>query len=205
MRGLLALALAAPLLAQSPYPKHNLTFGVGAGLPGADLAAPFKASGGITVGYGYRLHEHLQADIGLDTVFGAGRVREFLLSEFGYLRIRDFQWLVPFGARLVFPLKDGRWQLSGGGGGAYMRYSERLRQISSYYHFECPTCEARSGWGAYGLVSLGYGLDRYNHFRIGVTSKIYRGHTDGGSIGALANGKTLDRWVNTFADFTFSF
>lgn len=205
MKALLVFALAAPLVAQSSFPRHHITLGAGAGLPGGDLTAPFKTSGGITAGYGYRLYRHLQADIGLDTVFGAGRVREFLVSEFGYLRIRDFQWLVPFGARLVLPLKDGRWEVSGGGGGAYLRYSERLRQVSSYYRFECPDCEARSGWGTYGLVSVRYGLDRYSHFRLGVTTKVYRGHTDGGAIGALPNVKTLDRWVNTFADFTVSF
>lgn len=204
MRALLILAMVVPLAAQS-YPKHHITIGAGAALPGQDLTAPFKASGGITAGYGYRIFRNVQADIGLDTVFGAGRVREFLESDYGYLRIRDFQWLVPFGARLVLPLKEGKVELSGGGGGAYLRYSERLRQISSYYRFECPYCEARSGWGTYGLVSGSVGLDRYNHFRVGVTTKVYRGHTDGGTIGALPTGKTQDRWINTFADLTVNF
>ncbi len=204
MKVFLTLALAVPLLAQ-PFPRHHVAFGAGAALPGGDLAAPFKTSGAITAGYGYRVYRNLQADIGLDTAFGAGRVRDFLVSDYGYLRIRDFEWMVPFGARLVLPLKEGKVEISGGGGGAYMRYSERLRQISSYYRFECPYCEARSGWGTYGLVSGSVGLDRYNTFRIGVTAKVYRGHTDGGTIGSLENGRTLDRWINTFAVFSVSF
>jgi hypothetical protein len=71
MKALLVFALAAPLVAQSSFPRHHITVGAGAGLPGGDLAAPFKTSGGITAGYGYRFYRHLQADIGLDSAPGA--------------------------------------------------------------------------------------------------------------------------------------
>jgi hypothetical protein len=205
MRLLFFLVLALPLAAQPPYPKHNVSFGVGAGLPGAELTGPFGNSAGVTVNYGYRWQRWLQADLGLDTLFGAARVRDFVPTEFGYLRIRDFQFLVPFGGRLVLPLQEGRTQLSFGGGGAYMRYSERLRQPSSYYHFECPDCQARSGWGSYARVGGSFALDRYQRFRVGVTSKLYRGHTDGGRLGALPGVESLDRWINLFADFTIGF
>ncbi len=86
-----------------------------------------------------------------------------------------------------------------------MRYSERIQQPSSYYHFTCPNCNSRSGWGNYALVGVSYALDYYQRFRLGVTSKFYRGHTDGSSVGALPAAETLDRWVNLFADFTVSF
>ncbi len=208
MRGLLILgilALALPLAAESPYPKYNFTFGAGAGLPGGQLRGPFANSAGISAGFGYRWKKYIQADVGLDTLFGAGRVRDFVYTELGYLRIRDFQWLIPFGGRLVLPVRDGRVQLSVGGGGAYLRYSERLRQPSSYYHFECPECSSRGGWGTYGLVGGSYSLDRYQRFHVGITSKIYRGHTSGSSIGGVPAAETLDRWINVFADFTVSF
>jgi hypothetical protein len=48
-------------------------------------------------------------------------------------------------------------------------------------------------------------IDRYQRFRLGVTSKLYRGHTDGGALGALPAIETTDRWINLFADFTVSF
>ncbi|MFB3775953.1 MAG: hypothetical protein ACE141_00045 [Bryobacteraceae bacterium] len=202
---LLVVAAATPLAAQSRYPKHNFTIGAGAGLPGGELSGPFSNRPGISVGYGYRVLNYLQVDGGLDTVFGAAGVRAFLPTELGYLRIRDFQWLLPFGGRLVLPVSGGRLLLSGGGGGAYMRYSERLRQPSSYYRFECPDCTSRSGWGNYALASASMALDHYQRFRVGVTAKLYRGHTDGAALGALPAVETLDRWINIFADFTVSF
>ena len=205
MKGFLLLALALPLMAQSSYPKHNFSVGAGAGLPGGELTGLFDDSAGVTFNYGYRWQKYLQADIGMDTLFGAAGVRDFVPSELGNLRIRDFQFLVPFGGRLVLPVHDGRVQFSAGGGGAYMRYTERLRQPSSYYRFECPDCSARSGWGSYALVGGSVALDRYQRFRLGVTSKLYRGHTDGGPLGALPAIETTDRWINLFADFTVSF
>jgi hypothetical protein len=205
MKSLILLALALPLAAQSTYPKHNFSLGVGAGLPGGELTGLFRNSAGITFNYGYRKWRYLQADVGLDTLFGAAGVRDFIPTELGYLRIRDFQFLIPFGGRFVLPVKDGRMQFSAGGGGAYMRYSERLRQPSSYYRFECPDCAARSGWGSYALAGGSYALDRYQRFRLGVTAKLYRGHTDGGALGAVQAAETLDRWINLFADFTVSF
>ncbi len=201
----LLLAALSPLAAQTSWPKHYATFGVGAGLPGGALSGLFTDKPGITVDYGYRVLKYVQADVGLDTVFGAAGVRQFLSTDLGYVRIRDFQWLIPFGGRLVLPVKNGRVLLSGGGGGAYMRYSERLQQPSSYYHFACPNCTSRSGWGNYALVAGSYALDHYQRFRVGVTSKFYRGHTNGAAVGALPPVETLDRWVNLFLDFTVTF
>ncbi len=205
MKVWLVLLLALPLAAETPFARHHFTVGAGAGIPGAQLKEPFSNSAGVTVSYGYRKWRYVQADIGLDTLFGAARVRAFIPSQFGYLRIRDFQWLIPFGGRLVIPVSGSRWQVSAGGGGAYMRYSERLQQPSDYYRFACPDCQSRSGWGSYALVGASAALDYYGHFRLGVTSKIYRGHTDGGALGKVPAVETLDRWINLFVDFSVNF
>lgn len=204
MRFLALLAVALPVLAQS-YTKHNFTVGLGAGLPGAELGGLFDNSPGVSVGYGYRLHPNFQLDGGLDVLFGAAGVRDFLQTEFGYLRIRDYQYLIPFGGRVILPVAEGRLLLSAGAGGAHMRYSERLSQPSDYYRFNCPTCTARNGWGYYGLVGGSYALDRYQRFRIGVTTKVYRGHTEGQPLGQLSGVRTRDRWINLFGDFSICF
>jgi hypothetical protein len=205
MKALLLLAAVVPLLGQTSYPKHNITLGAGAGLPRGELNSFFAESAGVSVGYGYRFQRCLQADIGLDTLFGAARVRDFLSTDLGYLRIRDFQFLIPFGGRVVLPLREGRVLASLGGGGAYLRYSERLRQPSSYYRVECPDCTSRSGWGTYALAGTSLALDRYQRFRLGLTAKVYRGHTDGEAIGSAPPLRTRDMWLNLFADFTVSF
>ena len=197
--------LAIPLLGQSWYPKHNFTFGAGVGRPRGDLVSYFSDSPAVAVGYGYRFHPNLQIDVGLDTVFHAAGVKDFYESGFGAHRIRDYQFMVPMGGRAILPLAGGRLLFAGGGGGAYMRYSERIYQPSDYYQIDCPVCASRDGWGYYGLLSATAFVDRAKHFRLGVTSKVYRGHTDGEPLGSAPGARTRDRWINVYGEFGFSF
>jgi len=205
MKPLLLITLAAPLYAQSWYPRHTFSLGVGAGSPRQELAGPFRDSAGIAVGYGRRFHRNFQADVGLDTVIGAARVRDYLESSFGDLRIRDYQFLIPFGVRAILPMDRGRFLVSAGGGGVHMRYTELLRQPSDYIRIDCRVCSSRSGWGVYALVGASMALDRYQRFRLGVASRIYRGYTNGDSLGLVPGIRTKDQWVNVFGEFGISF
>ncbi len=200
--GLLTLAGAS---AQSWYPHHSFHFGMGAGQPRGDLRPFFDDAFGLEIGYGYRFHRYFQADLGFETVFGAAGVRDFLPTGFGDLRIRDYQYLVPLGGRAIAPLANGRFEIYGGGGGAYMRYSERLRQPSDSFHIDCAVCASRDGWGWYGALGASAALDRGRHVRLGVGSKVYRGHTSGDPLGAVPALRTRDHWVNVFGELTFAF
>ncbi len=187
------------------YPHHNFTAGLGAGVPRADLQPFLDPKFGFTVGYGYRFHRFFQADIGLDTIVGAAGVRDFADTPLGYRRIRDFQYLVPMGGRVILPLAQGRFQFFAGGGGAYMRYSERISQPNSYYRLDCPFCTSRSGWGYYATAGFQAALDSNQHFRLGLGPRIYRGHTEGEPLGAVPGIRTRDQWINLMAEFGFSF
>jgi opacity protein-like surface antigen len=205
-RALFLFAISgATLAAQSWYPHHNATVGLGAGLPRGDLAGYFDNSFGVNLGYGYRFHRNFQADAGFETLFGAAGVRDFYTSDFGALRIKDYQFLVPLGGRAILPLARGRLLLFGGGGGAYMRYQERIRQPIQYYRIDCPVCSARSGWGYYALAGASVALDRYQRFRLGASSRLYRGYTEGESLGLVQAGRTRDHWVNLYGEFGISF
>jgi len=206
MRYLIALIGAAVALsAQTFYPRHNFTFGAGPASPRGELNGLFADRPGISIAYGYRFERYFQADIGLDTVFGAAQVRDFLETPFGFSRIRDYQFFLPLGGRGILPLARGRLLISGGGGGAYVRYAELLHQLSQYYRLDCPVCSARSGWGYYALVSTEAFVDRGRHFRLGVTSKVYRAHTEGDPLGPVAGVRTRDRWLQIFGQVGFSF
>ncbi|HOK46674.1 MAG TPA: hypothetical protein PLA43_07140 [Bryobacteraceae bacterium] len=198
-------AVAGVAAAQDYYPRHNFTFGVGAAQPRADLNGLFKNSPGISFSYGYRFARNFQADAGFETVFGAADVRDFLNTEFGPVLIKDYQYFVPLGGRAILPLIGGRLLFSGGGGGAYMRYSERLRQPSDFFRIACPVCTSRSGWGYYALVDISTFVDNSQHFRVGVVSKVYRGHTNGEPLAALPGVRTRDHWVNIMGQVGFSF
>jgi hypothetical protein len=207
---LFAILISGTLAAQprgGGFNRHNFTTALGAGLPRGDLRPFFDDSVGFNFGYGYRFHRNFQLDAGLDTIFHAAEVRDLFQSVVGDLRIRDYQFLVPFGGRAILPVFDGRLLLYGGGGPAYMRYQERIRQPFSeaYFRLDCTVCRSRDGWGYYALAGWSVAVDRRHHFRVGVTSKVYRGETGGDAFGAVPPIRTQDRWVNVFGEFGFSF
>jgi hypothetical protein len=191
--------------AQGSYPRHNINLGLGAGVPRADLSSVFDPKVGLSVGYGYRFHPNFQADFGFDTVFGSANVRDFVDTFVGYRRIRDFQYFLPVGGRVILPLAHGRLLFHGGGGGAYMRYQEQISQPNEYIRLDCPDCAARSGWGYYATAGFSVFLDREHRFRFGIAPKIYRGHTDGGPLGNVPAIRTRDHWVNVMGEFGISF
>jgi hypothetical protein len=208
MRRLLALLLlSVPLLAQTPFRKHYITVGGGGGVPGGEIGSGLVTSPVFRLGYGYRFHPYFQADLGFDTVFHAAKVRDFVSTQFGDLRLKDYQYMLPMGGRAIIPLRDNRILLHAGGGGAYLRYQERIRQPfgGSNFRLDCPSCRERSGWGYYGLVGVSVALDRSQNFRFGFSSRVFRANTSGDAFGPLPAFTTRDQWVNTAAEFTISF
>jgi hypothetical protein len=207
MRLPLGLLLLAAVASAEEYQRHSFHVDLGAAQPRGELRSLFSDSFLAGAGYGFRFHEFFQADIGFDTVFGAAGVRDFAPSVVGDLRIRDYQSFLPFGGRVILPLGAERFRVYGGGGGAYMRYSERIRQpfADSGFRIDCSVCSSRHGIGYYGLVGVDLALDQAQHFRIGVGGRVIRGETEGDPIGAVPARRTEDRWINVFARFSFSF
>jgi hypothetical protein len=202
---LLAFGLLPTVALADGFPHHNFNFGVGAGVPRADIGNFFDPKPGVSVGYGYRFHPYFQADVGFEAIFGAGNVNDFANTIIGYRRIRDFQYFLPLGGRVILPLAGGRLELYGGGGGAYMRYQEQISQPDRTYRIDCPDCTARSGWGYYATAGFTVFLDRRHLMRIGVAPRIYRGHTNGEPLGAVPGFRTRDHWVNVMGEFGISF
>jgi hypothetical protein len=206
MRILVGLLFLSAVGSAQEYRKHTFHVDLGGAQPRGELRFLFNDSFLAGFGYGYRFHEFLQADIGFDTAFGAAGIRDFLPSFVGDLRIRDFQHFLPFGGRAILPLMSDRVHLYGGGGGVYMRYSERVRQpFQDSIRFDCNVCSSRHGIGYYGLVGVDVALDRAQHFRIGVGGRVIRGETEGDPFGAVPARSTDDRWINIFGRFSFSF
>jgi hypothetical protein len=195
--------VAAPLRAQSDYLRHNFTFGAGAARPRGDLGPLLEDSAGISVAYGYRFHRYFQADLGVDILFGAARIRDFLTTGVGDFRIKDREYFLPFGGRAIWPFANGRVLLSGGAGGVWMRYGERVNQPSYSFRIDCPVCTARDGWGYYAAANVSYFF--WHNFRAGVTTKAIRGHTNGEPLGAVPGVETKDKWLQIFGEVGVSF
>lgn len=207
MRWMLPVLLLCGSLPGQDFRKHNVNLVAGAGVPRDDLQNVLSSSGGVGFSYFYRPVRFLAAEAGYETLFGAARVRDFLPTSFGNLRIRDYQQFLPFGGRVILPLANDRLQIFGGGGGAYIRYSERLRQpFQDYgYRFDCPQCALRDGLGYYASAGATVALDRMQMFRVGGGVKVYRGAVSGDPLGAVPGGETRDRWVNIYGSFGVSF
>jgi hypothetical protein len=207
MKLLTPLLLAASCFAESRYHRHNFYLIGGPGIPGSEVGQFFRTAPLFGFNYGYRFHRLFQVESGLDTVFQAADVRDFLRTDFGPLRIRDYQHMWPIGGRVVIPLGGEKVRLNAGGGAAWLRYQERVRQPfgGGFYQIQCPPCRSRSGWGGYGLVGFSVALDRGGHFRLGSNVKVYRARTSGDAFGPLPPIETRDRWVNAAAEFSFSF
>ncbi len=187
------------------YGRHTFQFGLGAGIPRADLGSFFDPRAGLNVAYGYRFHRHFQADFGFETIFGAAGVKEFVDTDFGARRIRDYQYMLPAGGRTIIPVASGRLLLFGGGGGAYLRYQEQISQPGDYVRLNCPFCTARSGWGYYATAGFTAFFDRNQRFSFTLAPKVIRGYTKGEPLGAAPAARTRDHWVNVMGQFGISF
>jgi hypothetical protein len=209
---LLIIAAAPGALAQfrgrSDYQRHSFAIGGGGGIPRGDLQPLLSVSPALRFNYGYRFMKNFQADFGFDTIFHAAGIKDYYESQFGDLRIKDYQYFLPMGGRAVIPLARNRIQLHAGGGAAWMSYRESMRQpfgSESGIRVDCRVCNSRSGWGYYALLGSSVAIDRMQMFRLGVTTKLYRGRTSGDPLGAIPGIRTNDQWLTTAAEFSVNF
>jgi hypothetical protein len=207
MKWVLPLLLLASGAFGQDFRKHQVNFVAGAGIPKDDLANLMSTSAGVGFSYGYRPIRYLMAEAGYETLFGAARIRDFVSTPVGNLRIRDYQQFIPFGGRVILPLADDRVHIYGGGGGAYIRYSERIRQpFQGYgYRIDCVECAARDGLGYYAQAGLSVAVDRAQMFRVGFVTKVYRGATEGDPLGPVPEFETRDRWIMLLGTLSFNF
>jgi hypothetical protein len=108
----IALMLLGTLAGLTPsgfsqiYHRHNATVFGGAAQPSGDLDNFFSTSFLTGVEYNFRFHQNFQVDAGYEAIFGAAGVSDWLPTAFGNLRIRDYQSFIPFGGRVILPLRS---------------------------------------------------------------------------------------------------
>jgi hypothetical protein len=207
MRWVLPVLLLAGAASGQEFRKHSVTFRAGAGLPRGDIDQFLSNSAGVGFSYGFRPFRYVMAEAGYETLFGAADVDDFVPTWFGTLRIRDYQQFFPFGGRVILPLASDRIHLYGGGGGVYIRYSERIRQPfqNSGYRIECPACALRDGMGYYAQAGANVAIDRSQMFRLGGGTRVYRGATSGDPFGAIPGVETRDSWLVIYGSVSLNF
>ncbi len=201
----LAVLAAGTVSAQSAFPRHHFTGSLGAAVPGQDLAGNFSPSFGFGANYGYRFLRNFQFDVGAEGALGSARVRDFLDTNFGPRRIRDFQFFLPIGGRVVLPLAGDRAEVFAGGGGAYVRYFEAVSQPNQFIRIDCPFCGARNGFGYYGLAGFRFRPGSWRGIWVGGSVRLTRVETSGDSFGPIGPARSRDRWITPMLEFGISF
>jgi hypothetical protein len=198
--------LAASAWAQdNEYHRHNFTFGVGPAIPVGNSTTYLSTAPLIDFGYGYRFNRLFQADAGFQVAFGAANNQNAELTDFGPVQGGDHEFMIPLGGRVYIPQPFKRFEVSAGGGTAYLHYSETVSSGGSDVSIGCYSCTSRGGWGGYGLGNVSYFLDEAKNFRVGTTFQFIAASTNGDAVGNVPAIKTTDHWTNILFEFGFSF
>ncbi len=219
-RSLLALLLiftALPLAAQdeSRLRRGTLVLGGGAGIPSGDLTQFLSSSAAVRLKVGYRITRYLEANVGLDVVMRAAGISKSQQTWVGEIRIKDSEYMIPFGGRAILPMAAGWVELFAGGGGAYLRYDEEADipglsysgdpYGSSSIDIPCPACTARSGWGYYGTAGVNIALERRKRVWVGIETQYLHGSTSGTLLGNGVRFETNDGWFIPTFNVVFRF
>ncbi len=128
-------------------------------------------------------------ETGLDQVIHSIGAVEYLNNGIPeYVYVNDHHYFVPFGARFLWaPSKDGRWQVTAGGGGTYL-----------YHHFSDVGDPSTSSFGMQAVASADYALSPSSCFRVGVTARYYY-------VNPGPTREVIQRFFNISPSFTYSF
>jgi hypothetical protein len=202
---LFSVAFVSLSLAQSDQVNHhNITVGIGPGIPQGTSTSYLATAPLVKLAYGYRFNRFLQADAGFQIAFRAAQNTGAVLTDLGPLQGGDHEFMIPLGGRVIIPTPLQRIELSAGGGGVYLHYSETAPS-NGYYSPSCYSCTSRGGWGGYGLGNVSYFLDENHNFRVGATLQYISATTNGQAVGNVPAVRTNDHWLNLTFEFGLSF
>ncbi|MGD1090754.1 MAG: hypothetical protein ABSB35_02050 [Bryobacteraceae bacterium] len=187
------------------YHHNDVVFGVGPAIPVGNSTNYLSTAPLIDFAYGYRFNRLFQADVGLQIAFGAANNQNAEITNFGTVQGGDHEFMVPLGGRVYIPQPFKRFDVSVGGGTAYLHYSETAPSGEPGYSLGCYSCTSRGGWGGYGLANVRYYLDSNHNFHVGTTFQYIVAATNGQAVGNVPALRTTDHWTNILFEFGLSF
>jgi hypothetical protein len=187
------------------YHHNNVVFDLGAAIPVGSTTNYLNTAPLINFGYGYRFNRWFQADAGFQIAFGAANNQNAEVTDLGPVQGGDHEYMIPLGGRVYIPQPFKRFDVSAGGGTAYLHYSETVSSGGTGYAIGCYSCTSRGGWGGYGLANVKYYLDSNHNFHVGTTVQFIAASTNGQAVGNVPALKTTDHWTNVMLEFGFGF
>ncbi|HEY2380752.1 MAG TPA: hypothetical protein VGK48_06160 [Terriglobia bacterium] len=206
MRKIILLTIFCTLVSTAAFsqdneiPHNDVNFSVGAGVPTGSDTSYLTNAPMIALMYGYRFNRFIQAESGFQMAFGAANNQNAEESEFGTVQGGDHELMFPFSGRFYVPLPLEKWQLSLGGGGAYLHYAETAVNAQGS---PCFTCTTRGGWGTQGFLTIRYLIG--DNFYVGTTAQVVSAHINGDAVGNVPAISTTDQWTNVLFNLGFRF
>ncbi len=201
----LCVAPFCGLAQNATFHHNNVVVGVGPAIPTGSSTTFLGTAPLIKVAYGYRFSRFFQADAGFQMAFGAANNQNPVVTDFGTVRGGDHEFMIPLGGRVIIPTPFHRFEVSAGGGAAYLHYSETAPSGGGEFSINCFNCTSRGGWGGYGLANVSYFLDDSQIFHVGTTFQYIAGHTNGQAVANFPALRTSDHWANLTLEFGISF
>jgi hypothetical protein len=196
------LLVSTGAFAQSEdMPHSDISFGIGAAVPNGADRAYLNNAPMIAFGYGYRFNRYFQAEGAFQMAFGAANNQNPEESEYGQVQGGDHEFLIPLTARFIVPLPLRKWQVSVGGGPAFLHYAE-TGSSDTYY---CFTCTSRGGFGLQGSAKIRYLLGDEGTYFIGTNLQYFSASVNGDPVGNIPGTKTRDRWTNALIEIGVRF
>ena len=128
------LLLTPAGFAQNEYFHHNtVTVGGRVGIPTGSSTDYLNSAPIFGVNYGYRLNRFLEANAGFQMAFGAVSNQNAEVTDVGTVQGGDHEYMIPLGGRVYIPTPFRRIEVSAGGGGIHLHYSETVPSNAGYY------------------------------------------------------------------------
>jgi len=187
MRRIAFLSCWLPFLAYGQsFERHEFTFNGGSGWV---TNAPSGSSGDTAVSLGGTYSFHLRRWLALEAgVLTAIDPTGVVGSAAGFFDVHDRYTWIPFGPRVILPLRHDRFELSAGAGGTYEKYT--VGNPSPGF-FGSPY----SAWGGYFKAGPAAALDPGRHIWLGVTPRLI----------VINRTYQRDRWFVLTGDIGFRF
>ena len=144
-------------------PRHTVTLGFGVGSPQGRFAQydRFLTRPALLMDYEFRLHRYFAADAGVDLVFRADNDQCFAPRGCPPPKPGGQAWLVPFGARVLVPVRSDSIELFVGGGGAKASYEYFQRYLDN-------------GWGGQANAGFRIRFGASRRWHAGFLGRYYR-------------------------------
>jgi hypothetical protein len=195
--------------------KFTLSLGIGGAIPEKDLGGIYDTGTQMELLVGYQVAPPLRLEAGFDYVTGFLPVEGLIGIDFGtgtIIELRGTYLSTPVGLEATRSFRNGKIDVSAGGGVLYNRYSQSVN-LTDYFGLAATSSDSRDGFGYYAAAAY----EQFLGERFGIGAKVRRvwTRTSGKNVGGLLTpgedydpdltGSTDDAWLSIYGAVLYRF